>query len=144
MGYLASALTLGIVIIYLLGRMRAMQQIAQIRKRFAADLHDEVGANLHAIGLLSDLAYDAVDQKEKLKRIVTEVRTVTERTSDAVRYCANSEEARDPLGTLLEDMHRIAKRMMHEMDYEIKVEGETFLQELKLRTRNDLFLFYKE
>jgi signal transduction histidine kinase len=72
------------------------------------------------------------------------VRAVTERTSAAVRYCANSQEARDPLGTLQQDMHRIAKRMMHDMDYQIEVEGETFLQKLKLRTRNDLFLFYKE
>jgi len=144
MGYLASALAVSILIVYLAGRIRAMRQITQIRKRFAADLHDELGANLHAIGLLSDLAHDAVDEKEKLQRIVSEVRAVTERTSDAVRYCANSQEARDPMGTLKQDMHRIAKRMMHDMDYQIEVEGETFLQKLKLRTRNDLFLFYKE
>lgn len=144
MGYLASALAVGILIIYLIGRIKAMRQIARIRKRFAADLHDELGANLHAIGLLSDLAHDATDEKEKLQRIVSEVRAVTERTSDAVRYCANSQEARDPMGTLRQDMHRIAKRMMHGMDYQIEVEGETFLQRLKLRTRNDLFLFYKE
>ena len=144
MGYLASALAVSILIVYLAGRIRAMRQITQIRKRFAADLHDELGANLHAIGLLSDLAHDAVDEKEKLQRIVSEVRAVTERTSAAVRYCANSQEARDPMGTLRQDMHRIAKRMMHDMDYQIEVEGETFLQKLKLRTRNDLFLFYKE
>ena len=144
MGYLAAALAVSLLIVYLAGRMRAMRQITHIRKRFAADLHDELGANLHAIGLLSDLAHDAVDEKEKLQRIVSEVRAVTERTSAAVRYCANSQEARDPLGTLQQDMHRIAKRMMHDMDYQIEVEGETFLQKLKLRTRNDLFLFYKE
>ena len=144
MGYLASALAASILIVYLTGRMRAMRQITHIRKRFAADLHDELGANLHAIGLLSDLAHDAVDQKEKLQRIVSEVRAVTERTSAAVRYCANSQEARDPMGTLRQDMHRIAQRMMHDMHYQIEVEGETFLQKLKLHTRNDLFLFYKE
>jgi signal transduction histidine kinase len=144
MVYLVIILTAGIFIIYLIGRVRAMKQIAQVRKRFAADLHDELGANLHAIGLLSDLAYEAVDEKEKLQHIINEVRTVTERTSDAVRYCANSQEARDPLGSLREDMHRIAKRMMHDVDYQITVQGEDFLQGLKLRTRNDLFLFYKE
>ena len=144
MVYLASALAVGIIMMFLIGRMREMRQIARIRKRFAADLHDELGANLHAIGLLSDLAHDAVDEKDKLLRIVKEMRTVTERTSDAVRYCANSQEARDPMGTLRQDMHRIAKRMMHDMDYTIQIKGETFLQTLKLRTRNDLFLFYKE
>lgn len=144
MGYLAAALAVGIIIIYLIGRMRAMRQIALVRKRFGADLHDELGANLHAIGLLSDLAYNAVDSKEKVQRIVSEVRAVTERTSDAVRYCANSQEARDPMGSLKEDMQRIAKRMMHDMTYQITVHGEPFLLELKLRTRADLFLFYKE
>ena len=69
---------------------------------------------------------------------------MTERTSDAVRYCANSQEARDPIGSLKEDMQRIAKRMMHDMAYQITVEGEPFLKQLKLRTRHDLFLFYKE
>ena len=123
MGYLAAALAAGIIIIYLIGRMRGMRQIARVRKRFGADLHDELGANLHAIGLLSDLAYNAVDSKEKLQRIVSEVRAVTERTSDAVRYCANSQEARDPIGSLKEDMQRIAKRMMHDMAYQISVEG---------------------
>ena len=144
MVYLATALAVGIIIIYLLGRMRGMRQIALIRKRFAADLHDELGANLHAIGLLSDLASHAVDKKEQLKRIVGEVRTVTERTSDAIRYCANSQEARDPMGSLGEDMERIAKRMMHEMHYKITVKGDLYLKKLKLFTRHDLFLFYKE
>lgn len=144
MVYLATALATGIIIIYLIGRMRGMRQIALVRKRFAADLHDELGANLHAIGLLSDLACDAVDEKERLQRIVGEVRTVTERTSDAVRYCANSQEARDPMGSLREDMERIAKRMMHGMRYQITVKGEALLLKLKLRTRHDLFLFYKE
>ena len=144
MGYLAAALAVGIIIIYLIGRMRAMRQIALVRKRFAADLHDELGANLHAIGLLSDLAFDALDEKERLQRIIGEVRTVTERTSDAVRYCANSQEARDPMDSLWEDMERIAKRMMHGLSYEITVKGEPYLRKLKLRTRHDLFLFYKE
>ena len=142
--YLVTALATGILIIYLIGRMRGMRQIALVRKRFAADLHDELGANLHAIGLLSDLAFDALDEKERLQRIIGEVRTVTERTSDAVRYCANSQEARDPMGSLREDMERIAKRMMHGLSYKITVKGEPYLRKLKLRTRHDLFLFYKE
>ena len=34
-------------------------------ERFAADLHNELGANIHTIGLLSDAATDAQDSKEE-------------------------------------------------------------------------------
>ncbi len=144
MGFLASALSVGILVIYLVGRMRAMNQVSQVRKRFAADLHDEVGANLHAIGILTDVARSKAGKEAPLTEVLNEIRSVTERTGDAVRYCANSQLARDPIGSLKDDMHRIAKRMMHNLTYEISVEGESHLQNLKLRTRNDLFLFYKE
>jgi signal transduction histidine kinase len=140
-------LTAGILILVLIGRMRRMRAITRLRQRFGADLHDEIGANLHAIGLLSDIAGEqssSLPNNQALVETVGEVRAVTGRTADAVRYLANSQDPRKPIGSLEEDMHRIAARVMDETTCDIKVEGESHIARLRPRTRADLFLFYKE
>jgi signal transduction histidine kinase len=137
----------GLVIVALISRMLRMRMVSKLRLRFAADLHDEIGANLHAIGLLSDIGGEqatAVAGSEPLRDTVLEIRAVTERTADAVRYLADSQNPRKPLGTLEEDMHRIAARMMDDVAYEIRVSGSDFIAQLPHRARADLFLFYKE
>ena len=40
----------------MLSHIIRLRQMSRLRQRLAADLHDQVGANLHAIGLLSDIA----------------------------------------------------------------------------------------
>lgn len=144
---LAILLAGGLVIVALASRILHMRQASRLRRRFAADLHDEIGANLHAIGLLSDIAGEQTSVRPEaapLRDTVLEIRSVTERTADAVRYLADSQNPRRPLGSLEEDMHRIAARMMDDMIYEIRVSGGGHIAKLPHRTRADLFLFYKE
>ena len=45
-----------LAIVILLSHIIRLRQMSRLRQRLAADLHDQVGANLHAIGLLSDIA----------------------------------------------------------------------------------------
>lgn len=144
---LAILLAGGLVIIALASRILHMRLASRLRRRFAADLHDEIGANLRAIGLLSDIAGEQTSVRPEdapLRDTVIEIRSVTERTADAVRYLADSQNPRRPLGSLEEDMHRIAARMMDDMIYEIRVTGGGHIAKLSHRTRADLFLFYKE
>ena len=63
--WLAAFLAVGIGATFLIDRFLRTRQLDQLRIRFAADLHDELGADLHVIGLLSDLATAAVDSPEK-------------------------------------------------------------------------------
>ncbi len=141
--WLAVMLVVAILLTILIGRISRARQMAGIRERFAADLHDELGANLHAIGLLGDLAKDAVNSPDELIETVDEIRAVTERTSAAARYCADMQSA--GLDESLPDsMHRAARRIMADTEYEISIEGEEFLNRLKPRTITDLSLFYKE
>ena len=142
--WLAELLAAGIVFTLLIDRMLRMRQAARIRERFAADLHDELGANLHAIGLLGDLAKDALDSPEELVETVNEIRAVTERTSAATRFCTDMLTTDGLYGTLSEDMERTARRILADIRYDISIEGETSFSALKPRTRTDLFLFYKE
>lgn len=146
-----SILMLGLlVIVILLSQIIRSRQLAAVRQRLAADLHDQVGANLHAIGLLSDIARDEVlrqagaGKHEELLRYVAEIRDTTERTAASVRHCSDTLEPHIPLADLEEDMHRIAQRMMEGYDYSIRVEGEEQVKRLKPMRRAGLFLFYKE
>ena len=55
-----------------------------MRERFAADLHDELGANIHTIGLLGDLARDT-DSPEERQELLERSRFFTERSGNAIR-----------------------------------------------------------
>ncbi|MHC4626980.1 MAG: histidine kinase [Planctomycetota bacterium] len=141
---LAVVLVLGTIIIVLVDRIIKQRAINQIREHIAADLHDELGANLHAIGLLSDLALNAKDTPEKLANHLKRLRALTERTGLAARYCTNSMEAERLCENLLEDMQRTSSRILADLEHSITFEGEEWVQRIKPRRRVDLFLFYKE
>ena len=144
LGWLSVLLSAGIVAIILIERIRRMHQIARIRERLAADLHDELGANLHTIGLLSDLAADAGDSPADLATLHRRIRSETERSGIAVRHCSDMLSAKDLYTDILSDMHRASNRIMAKLQHEISIEGEEHLKSLPPRTRADLFLFYKE
>jgi len=129
---------------FLIDRILRMRQLARIKERFAADLHDELGANLHTIGLLSDLAEGAKDSPKELSMLHQRIRAVTERTGTAMRNCTDMLEAKGLYTGLRSDMQRASQRIMADLEYDIVIEGEEHLARLKPRTRVDLFLFYKE
>lgn len=144
LGWLAVLLAAGIVSVILIERIRRMRQIAQIRERLAADLHDELGANLHTIGLLSDLAADAGDSPTEMATLYRRIRSETERSGIAVRHCSDMLSAKGLYTDILADMQRASNRIMAKLEHEISISGEEHLKALPPRTRADLFLFYKE
>ena len=141
---LASVLALGAVVIVLVNRNRQQRAIEQTRKRIAADLHDEPGADPHAIRLLSDLAQSAQTAPERLGDLLQRMRSLTERTGRAARHCTNMLEARDLYGDLVEDMRHACNRILADLEREIEFEGEARLRQLGARKRIDLLLFYQE
>ncbi|MEI6646723.1 MAG: histidine kinase [bacterium] len=143
MSWLTVVLAAGIGLTVLVDRHIRQRQMNQLKQRFAADLHDELGANLHAIGIMSDLAKDALDSSDELKELVGEIRAITERTGAAVRYCSDMQES-NLYGNMVDEMNRTARRIMADLDYSIAIEGAAILDKLRPRTRVDLFLFFKE
>jgi signal transduction histidine kinase len=144
LGWLAVLLAAGIISIILIERIRRMRQIAGVRERLAADLHDELGANLHTIGLLSDLAADAGDSPTEMATLYRRIRSETERSGIAVRHCSDMLSAKGLYTDILADMQRASNRIMAKLEHEISIVGEEYLNALPPRTRADLFLFYKE
>ena len=139
-----------LVIVILLSHIIRLRQMSRLRQRLAADLHDQVGANLHAIGLLSDIAREeatmlaTTGEQTSLLGAVGEIRDTTERTAASVRHCSDTLEPHSLHADFEQDMRRIAHRMMEGYDYTITVSDKEQMARLKPLRCADLFLFYKE
>ncbi|MGJ8653098.1 MAG: sensor histidine kinase [Opitutaceae bacterium] len=136
-------LIIGIVFAFLIERNLDMRREARLKERFAADLHDEIGADLHTIGLLSDLAEDARADPEKLSKLLHQIRTNTEESGHSVRnmiqlLSANSKEGLEAM------MRRTAERTVTHLEHEIFIDGSQYLDGLKSNIHSDLLRFYKE
>ena len=142
--WLALLLAAAVAFTILIDRSIRRREIGRMRTRFAADLHDELGADLHVISLLGNLADAAVNSPDKLKLLHQRIRTMTTRASTAVRYSSNMLEAKGLYEDLEGDMQRSTERIMADFERDFTVTGGEHLKALKPRTRADLFLFYKE
>ncbi len=143
MGWLTALLTVGIAVTILIARNMQNRKIAEIRERFAADLHDELGAN-HTIRLLGDVALNVLDSPERLKTVLLRCQDLAERTSAAVRREINLYQFGELHENLPEDMLRSAERILADVEPDISIEGRDILNRLPPDTRADLFLFFKE
>ncbi|WP_404310080.1 sensor histidine kinase [Neorhodopirellula lusitana] len=140
---IAALLAVGIVFIILVDRLIRIRESSRLKERFAADLHDEVGADLHAIGLLSDLARNALESPAQIDPILAEIRAVSQDASNSVRHIAGLRV--HTLYSGLDDlMKQAAERIVVQLEHKFEIEGKEFVENLRPRTRADLFLFYKE
>ncbi|MEI6891833.1 MAG: histidine kinase [Pontiella sp.] len=143
LGWLVQLLAAGIVISMLNGRIIRMRQKSKMQERFAADLHDELGADLHTIGLLSDLAGESSNNPKELALLLQQIRNTTEETGEAVRQCATM-HTQVPYLNFGDTMKQIAERVVVHLEHHFLLEGAEHLNTLKPLVRSDLFLFYKE
>lgn len=150
LGWLSGLLVIATIIIIIIDQFLRQRAVYQTRQRIAANLHDELGANLHAIGLLGDHAKDqveAVEAREELAELVdtlNDIRAFTEQAGAATRYCVNMLECPGLYENLPVEMQRIAKRLLIDIEHEPLFENSPMLGTLKKRACIDLYLFYKE
>ena len=139
------ASTLGVlaIIIFLVDRILRQRAIFTTRERIAADLHDELGANLHAIALLGDLAQASKHSPEKSGENLERIRALVGRTSLAVKHSTNMLETPGLYQNLPLEMRQISRRLMSDLDHSLEIEGEERFEQIRPRKRIDLFLFYK-
>lgn len=145
MFWIAGLLVLVTIIILVRGQTLRQRLLFKTRERIAANLHDELGANLHAIGLLGDMAQGAQSNPKRLSNLLQKIRALTERTGNAARHCANLLESEGLYDDLLtEEIRRTASRILIDLDHSFTFEGEALLKTLPQRRRIDLLLFYTE
>ncbi len=144
MYWAAGLLAAVIVLIIFVEQALHRRHVARVRQRFTANLHDELGANLHTIGLLGDTARAVKDDPDQLDNLLQRIRALTERSGIAARHCANLLEAEGLFDDVADEMRQISARVMNDLDHSIALEGEAALRQLSPRKRIDLLLFYKE
>ncbi|CAA6677811.1 Unannotated [Lentimonas sp. CC4] len=132
------------VLLFLIVLIRRQAHEAHIRERIAANLHDELGANLHAIGMLGDVAIEALDSPDRLKIAVRKIRELTDRTGQSVRQCTNMMQAKGADMDFVQEVKSDSARLLSGIEAELEVEDAVTLNALPRRKRIDLSLFHKE
>jgi signal transduction histidine kinase len=148
--WLSALLAVGILFTVLISRMLRQRSIFQTRERIAANLHDELGANLHAIGILGDLAKQEVsdagadERWATLNHYINETRTLTEQTAKMAKHCTNMLGAHEIHENLVEEMKNTGERLLADLEHNLSFTDSDRLQRLHPRRRIGLYLFYKE
>lgn len=144
LSWIIAALIAGSVILVLVDRFLRQRAVFRTKERIAADLHDELGANLHAIALLGDLAQANKDSPEKAGEHLERIRSLIRRTSEAAKNCTNMLDTPGLYEDLVGEMKRSARRITTDLNHDLKFENEQLIEQIKPRKRIDLFLFYNE
>ncbi|MGJ8639185.1 MAG: hypothetical protein ACSHYA_07300 [Opitutaceae bacterium] len=144
MSWIAGLLAVAIAFVLLIARLVQMRAVLKMRERIAANLHDELSANLHALALLGDMAQKHIQTPDKLTTVIDRIQDLSNRSRNAARLCTNMLQANTIGEDLPTEIRYTADRLLANIEHKLDVEGEPFLQRLPKRKRNDLFLFYKE
>ena len=129
-------------------RIARIVELGRIRSRIATDLHDDLGANLTRIAILSEvakkrLAGNQTDSEEKLSAIATIARESVFSMSDIV--WAISPE-RDALQEVVRRMRHCAEEAFEGREIQIRFDVPDASQSasLDISVRRDVYLIFKE
>jgi signal transduction histidine kinase/streptogramin lyase len=117
------------------------------RKRISLDLHDDIGARLTNINLLSALGQKKINEPQEmaeyLKRISGEIQTSAEALDDIVW---NLDSKNDTVEEVTARMRRYAAAVFDGtgIEYNIKVDENSLPEKLSIGKRRDLFFVFKE
>jgi ligand-binding sensor domain-containing protein/two-component sensor histidine kinase len=149
-------LTLLIVgVIYLIYgyRLRKLLELEKVRTRIATDLHDDIGASLSKIAILSEVVHQRVapvapgnaDINEPLEEIAGTSRELVDSMSDIV-WAINPE--RDHLSDLIQRMRNLAGELTEyaEIGLRVRLAGIEEGADLPLGAdlRREIYLIFKE
>jgi signal transduction histidine kinase/ligand-binding sensor domain-containing protein len=129
-------------------RVRRLLELERVRTRIATDLHDDIGASLSQIAILSEVAGQRVGgadapASEPIAMIADTSREMIDSMSDIV-WAINPK--RDKLTDLTHRMRRFASDILSARDIEFRFRTPPDEKEIKLGTdlRRELYLIFKE
>jgi signal transduction histidine kinase len=147
--FVAAASAIVVALMALLYRYRVTQLVAieRVRTRIAADLHDDIGASLSQVAILSELARGEADPRQEiantLDRIATTSRELVESIGDIV-WGINPK--RDRVGDLLQRMRHFASDTFTGRNIDFSFHAPDKGRDLALAAdvRRDVLLVFKE
>lgn len=129
-------------------RVQRLLEIERTRTRIATDLHDDIGADLSKISLLSEVVkMQLANGNEENSRLLTKIAETSRNSVDSMRdivWAINP--SRDSLNDLVQKMRQFAEEALVEKDIKIIFNAPSDKQNLKLSmdTRRELYLIFKE
>lgn len=148
--FLAAAIALFVLGIYGIYRYRVARliELERIRMRIATDLHDDIGANLSLIAMVSDMARGNVRAADteiagRLSLIANTSRATMDSMSDIV-WAVNPNK--DQVGDLTQRMRRVADNVFttNNIEFAIHAPGEEHDRAIASDTRREIFMIFKE
>jgi signal transduction histidine kinase len=129
-------------------RVGRLVELERVRTRIATDLHDDIGANLSLIAMLSEVARgflknDDRRMKDWFSTIATTSRDTVDAMSDIV-WAVNPK--RDQLSDLTQRMRRFAEDILGARDIALNFRAPELERDLKVGAdlRREVFLIFKE
>jgi len=125
-----------------------LRELEKVRRRIAADLHDDIGSNLTRISLISEVAQrrlDGADRpvKEHLSSIGKLSRELVDSMSEIV-WAINPNK--DHFGDLSQKMRHFASDLLTAREIDFRFRAFDFDQDIKVgaNLRREFFLIFKE
>jgi signal transduction histidine kinase len=129
-------------------REERLQELEQVRRRIATDLHDDIGASLSQIFLLSEVVRQRIgdinsEAEEPLAMISNASHEVVNSMSDIV-WAINPQK--DHLSDLIQRMRRFASDTLtaRGIDFRFRAPGSESDTRLGANLRREVFLIFKE
>ena len=135
-----------VVFTFLYNRFKRLQEIREIRGRIARDLHDDIGASLTEVTLMSELAQQ-LKNKEQLNSVLFKIEDVTRGLVSSLGDLVWSIDTKnETLESLLLRMKDFASDLLLRKDIQINYEviGIKQHQKINHHLKQTIYLIFKE
>lgn len=137
----------GLIYAFYRYRINQLLKLQAIRENISRDLHDEIGASLSGIGILSKIASQKLDKThpsfQHLERITQDAQNIGASMDDIV-WSINPQN--DGLDNIIARMNRYASELLEAKDVHYQLITNNIDEKLKLsmEQRRDIYLIFKE
>ncbi|MBP1656620.1 MAG: signal transduction histidine kinase [Bacteroidetes bacterium] len=126
-------------------RVARLLEMERLRVRISSDLHDEIGSNLSAIALQSDMLRSAVSMGDKGNDRLMEIsRSARQMANDLRDIVWTINPGLDRLNDMVDRMRIIASTMLGGISYSFRGQAGTATDRLEMEFRRNILLMYKE
>ncbi len=128
-------------------RLRRLLELERIRTRIATDLHDDIGASLSQIALLSELVDQRSDPDVQVRAPLRQIGGISRELVDAMSDIVWSVDPRkDSLANLAQRMRNFAADLLATRDIELRFRTSQTVHDLNMevRERRQVLLIFKE
>jgi len=149
--FIALLVAVGLSILYIFYRIRIQRilEMQRLRNNISKDLHDDVGATMTSISILSEVAsqkikqHHTADANEMMEQIGSSSRTLLQNLDDII-WSINPQN--DPIEKIVLRMKELTAEMLepNKIRYHLSFDPQLGNITIPMQDRRHLFLIYKE